>query len=621
MSQKKKPWWAFWQRASKKSPSSKSTDKDFAAPQHFDMALQQQTSELHIHDLPVSHDTLDLPVEQLSWRDGQTTPSASSLDAVQMTREAKIQAARERARQLGRPNPVNVEPEPSSDSSEETEPVTSQEEPSSSQERALGSVAFMSILGVLTSLFSIHCWLTHTPPLRNLYGHLGLLSAFQQRSDPVMLSSFVFQPTYYVGSGGDYILAILGTIIPFTKLVPLVLQGYILMSLFAVLFFLYITDSSIWNACIALFLLFNGVYWEGDLGFLLATPILLASIGSLYIWMTEGIRWAAVATTLAAFSLLLLDAQAYLLFLLAVVCSSVLFSSDLKDACTRWMQGSLSLIAFLPWLFVVQKSPAHPQFDTQQSILSWGNWSQKLGGILSGQSSSITHHSETLALAQIVILFVLAGGALGFIAHVLRGRISSSRALFFPLLSISAILCYIVLPSTWKGHTLSGTSFLAWSFWMSLGWIHLDPQRRGGKLLLSMVLICGLAVSTLYIQHIGEHQSSSKALLKLLDDVPPKSRLTVWNLRTATPHMHQQMIAGLHMLRHSKNIGALRMQGHLRWRCMTHKRPHKATHTLRKHIRGWTHVITTWTPQPSERAFFRLIRQRKKWKLYRVQLP
>lgn len=629
MSQKKKPWWAFWKKdephATQEASQAKPTDMGNKETTPLQAAVSPASSRRRERTDP--NRTFDLHIDEISDEISDDTIDGIPDGAVE-AHQARIQAARERAaRHKGRFG-VGV---PSSDAlpavGEAVEEETPQNEAPPVKESP-SSALFLGTIGVMTALLSLPFWLYKVPPLTNLFGHYGLLAALQNRFASIQLEpGYQFVPASYVGSGGDYLLALMGAVFPINALTPLLLQIYLITSLLAMLALLLFAQRPLWNATLGLLLLFHSSFFQGDLGFLLATPVLIFGIACLVAWMTQKESWAAVASIALAFVLLVLDGTAYILFLMATACTASITSKRGNQWVIRVALVFSSLILYLPWVLVLLGvAPQVYAGDPTAPLFSWSSWPSKLEQ-LSSLIGFYGHISDPQARALLVLgLGMLGfGGVVAFVGQAPAKDEAAPHRALFPLLGFVALLLYLLAPTHWHGKALHSTGFLSFAALMLIGWVHIDPKPWTGKLLLTGVLCLGLASTVMLLQEWNAFNKESQPLRAAIEQVPGKGRLILWRAVPKGGHPALSQMGGWYMLKKKGSLAAIQMRGHLVWRIVGMPKKPKTTQTKQKQLlaplKGWDYLLTRWRPSAKQRPYLRKLKEVGPYRIYRIQLP
>jgi hypothetical protein len=582
------------------------------------------TVDIPLSALPFGGDTVDLPISQDGLAavrfDGETAPG-EALDPFDV-RDARIRAAREQAREN------RMLRERLRGQSHDNLDAVAQEPPPepapTTPTKGLSIYVFFACLFIQLSFASLPFLMVPNASFKNLFGQYGLVSAFQQKKLGAVSETFVFKGAMYIGSGVDTFLALLGSVFSLPTMTPLLILFYLVSSLAGMLVMLHITNRSRWNSILGLLILLNGALYQGNLGFLFATPWLFVGVACVYAWLVADNRLGMIGALVLLPMLLLIDAGAYLLLLCATLCAVWVFTEEIQALLVRWLLSCSSLLLFLPWLlFIGDAAPAHFGGTTIAPKVSWLGFHHKLYQLFSGMGlhDTFPQHSDSQAMVLSALLLLILGGMIGFFrsSHQYQDR---ERA-FFTMLSMIGLLLFFVLPTQWRGAHFDGVTLLSFSVLMTIGWIEISPQKTLGKTMILLSLLVGFGSMAQRVQEFHQYAEASKPLQQAVALVPKGKRLLVWKLGPFEKIGLAQETAGRYMLRGGGSVGSLAIESHLRWKSMAPKKEawNAASHRGKPPFREWDYLLTRWKPPRNQQQYFRQIKEVGPYRIYRIQMP
>jgi hypothetical protein len=577
------PWWAFWQkwRVWRKSRKHSTQTKELDSFKNWDV----KTNPLAVQ--PKSSVQTPTPPRR------HPAPSAAV------------------------PQPRNhPPPQPTANPAAQTKPPTLTALTEFFGHRSPSDWCFGLLFVAFMAAYSTPLWLVDWPPISEATAQMGLLAHSRLPITPTANSPIQSQPLLFIGIGGDLLLREIFNVLPSKLAFSILLQLLLLSTILSFGLLLRWGERSRWNIFLAFVVFYSAALYSLDLNFFLAMPLILLGFGAMHNWLVQRGAWQGFMAVAISWSLLFLQLEAYLLFVVGVFCLCLLSNANWKDRFFDFIMPASSLLLFVPWcVFLIGMDP---------QLISLPHYAALYDRLYQlFDFALLTTHTTWNALICMALLLTLLLGIAANVPAQTRPTPSSHRGHIFAPLAIVMLLIYFALPDYWQKYTIVTTSPLVLAYLAFIGWIQIDPSKAVGRLLIALSLAISGGYSAQLIYAYRLYNTEQQQLQNLLRFVPTQQRLLVWKM----PHskalkLHYAQVGGIYM-KEKRGISNIDLTRQLKWKWLHYDSKRNIPLPNRKslpNLRHWDYLLTAERLKP-DHPQLKIIAHRGQFLLYQTQRP
>ncbi len=456
------------------------------------------------------------------------------------------------------------------------------------QTEKIANKLFLPLFIGATILFSLPLWRITWLPLQEAHAHLALASLIKShQTTPFLQKLFAIDPSLFAGSLSSYLIFLLSQFLTPHTLFRLLSQFYLLMTPLLFLPLLRALDRSKWNIFFLFFFLYNGMFLQGDLDLFLSFPLFLWGIASFYLWIVKEKSLSLLSFFLAAWALLLLQLPLFIILLLFSFFMIFFLARSVGERFGHLLLLLLGALPFGIWLFFFFQN----DIASTISPIVYEGYKKRLEFLPTNVSLLFSSSSYLLWLLLLGILLLL-GLFLRDYSHPKNEKFSVR---YFGLIGlfISTVL-FLGLPSQMFGHAIPHHFFFALAPIFLLLCLDIRWTTPLTPLLIISLLVTLLFGGFFIQRSLGEYSEEVASLPSLIEVIPPRKRLLVWQIGYATTYpLSFEEIGGLYMAQKSglSNINFSRWQGHFIHLRRGKKLPRSDEKRLPQ-LRKWDYLLT-----------------------------